>query len=297
MPDTVRREPVTFLSGSDSMAGDLYLTSGTDQSAAVVVAGSWTTVKEQMAGRYAAGLAARGIAALAFDFRGYGASEGVPRDVESPVRKVADLRSAVGFLSAHPLIDAERIGALGICAGGGYTAVNAVGDGRVRSIGLVAPWLHDAQLVEAIYGGHDAITALRERGLAAQRQYAESGRVDYVPAVSAENASAAMYGPFDYYLDSARGAIPEWSNRFAELAWPGWLGFDPISAAPLITAPTIVVHSPDAAVPDGVRRFHDSLPAKKELVWLTGGQMDFYDQDSSVEPALDAVAAHFASTL
>lgn len=302
MPETnsVRTERVTFASGADTLVGDLHLPAGSEGGTAlpgVVVAGSWTTVKEQMPGLYAAGLARRGIAALAFDFRGYGESGGSLRDVESPVRKAADLHNAVEFLSGHPAIAADRIGELGICAGAGYSVVNAAADDRVKSLALVAPWLHDAELVESIYGGAEAVTALRSAGLAAQRTYADTGVVEYVPGVSTEDSSAAMYGPFDYYLDPARGAVPQWGNRFAVLAWPGWLGFDPIAAAPLITAPTVIVHSPDAAVPDGARRFHAALPAKKELIWLDGGQMDFYDQDSHVQPALDAVAAHFTSTL
>ncbi|RKN36723.1 alpha/beta fold hydrolase [Streptomyces hoynatensis] len=295
----VHRERVAFTSGGDTLAGDLYLPPGADGTAfpAVAVAGSWTTVKEQMAGLYAAGLARRGIAALAFDFRGFGESGGAPRDLESPVRKIADLRSAIDFLATHPAVAPGRVGELGICAGAGYAVVNAAGDGRVRSLGLVAPWLHDAQLVEAIYGGAQAVAERREAGLAAQRRYAETGIVEYVPGVSTENAAAAMYGPFDYYLDADRGAVPQWGNRFAVMGWPGWLGFDPIAAAPLVTAPTVIVHSPDAAVPDGVRRFHEVLPARKELIWQAGGQMDFYDQESHVEAALDAVAEHFASTL
>lgn len=299
MPENVRTERVSFASGADTLVGDLYLPAngGAEVVPAVVVAGSWTTVKEQMAGRYAAGLAARGIAALAFDFRGHGESEGTPRDVESPVRKIADLRSAVDFLAGHVSVDATRIGALGVCAGAGYTAVNAATDDRVRSVALVAPWLHDAPLVEAIYGGAETVTTLRERGLAAQRKYAETGEVDYVPGVSTEDPSAAMYGPFEYYLDPQRGAVPQWGNRFAVMAWQGWLGFDPIASASLITVPTLLVHSRDAAVPDGAQRFHDVLPGQKEIVWRDGGQMDFYDQESHVEPALDAAAKHFASSL
>jgi uncharacterized protein len=299
MSDTTRRERVTFTSGGDTLAGDLYLPAGQDGQAkpGVVVAGSWTTVKEQMAGLYAAGLARRGIAALAFDFRGYGQSAGAPRDLESPQRKAADLHNAVSFLAQHPSIDPDRIGELGICAGAGYSVVNAAGDDRVKSLALVAPWLHDAELVEAIYGGPQAVAERREAGLAAQRAYADTGMVTYVPGVSTEDQDAAMYGRFDYYLNPARGAVPQWGNRFAVMAWPGWLGFDPIAVAPLITAPTLIVHSPDAAVPDGVRRFHEVLPAPKNLVWMTGGQMDFYDQKPQVEPALDTVAAHFTSTL
>jgi len=292
-------ESVSFPSGADTLAGHLHLPADTEPgtSPVVVVSGSWTTVKEQMADRYAAGLARRGVAALTFDFRGYGESGGAPRDFESPARKVADLGSAVDFLAGHAAVDGSRVGALGICAGAGYTVVAAAGDDRLRSVALVAPWLHNAPLVEAVYGGAGAVGEIRERGLAAMRTYARSGEVEYVPAVSADDASAAMYGPFDYYLDPARGAIPQWSNRFAVMTWPGWLGFDPIASAALVTVPTLVVHSPEAAVPDGARLFHELLPAQKEIRWLDGTQLDFYDQDSHVEPALDSAAKHFSNTL
>jgi hypothetical protein len=106
-----------------------------------------------------------------------------------------------------------------------------------------------------------------------------------------------MYGPFDYYLDPARGGIPAWDNRFAVMAWPGWLTFDPIPVAARIGAPTLVVTGPDAALPDGARRFHDGLAGPKELVWAAGSQFDFYDDPATVAAAADAAAQHFASTL
>ncbi len=53
----------------------------------MVVTGTWTSVREQMADRYAARLAARGFMTLAFDHTGYGASGGRVRDYESPALK------------------------------------------------------------------------------------------------------------------------------------------------------------------------------------------------------------------
>lgn len=47
-----------------------------------------------MAGAYARKLAVRGYAALAFDFTGWGQSEGTPRYVEDPATKTADIRAA-----------------------------------------------------------------------------------------------------------------------------------------------------------------------------------------------------------
>ncbi|MFI7386453.1 alpha/beta hydrolase [Streptomyces sp. NPDC049813] len=296
----VRVEGVTLPSAGVDLRGDLYLP--TSQSAgqaapAVLVVGSWLTVKEQMAGRYAAGLARRGLTALAFDFRGYGESKGDPRDFESPERKIEDIVSAVAHLRSRADVDASRIGALGICAGAGYVAVAGSREPQLRSVAMVAPWLHDATLVEAIYGGPDGVRERMAQGEAARATYESTGEVEYIPAASATDERAAMYGPFDYYLQADRGAVPQWGNRFAVMSWPQWLTFDPIAVAPHCTAPTFMLHSPDAAVPDGARRFHEALPASKELRWTTGSQFDFYDQEPTVEPALDSVRDHFERTL
>ncbi len=83
------REHVTFAGDAAKLTGHLFLPdlTGTDDAApvpGVVVAGTWTSVKEQLADRYAEQLARRGFAALSFDFTGYGESAGEPRDYESP---------------------------------------------------------------------------------------------------------------------------------------------------------------------------------------------------------------------
>ncbi|GAA2605250.1 MULTISPECIES: alpha/beta hydrolase [Streptomyces] len=296
----VRVEGVALPSEGVELRGDLYLPaaqSAGEASPAVLVAGSWLTVKEQMAGRYAAGLARRGLTALAFDFRGYGTSKGDPRDFESPERKIADISSAVEYLKTRPEVDAARIGALGICAGAGYVAVAGSRDPEIRSVAMVAPWLHDRTLVQDIYGGPDGIRERMTLGEAARAKYETAGEVDYIPAASDTDERAAMYGPFDYYLNADRGAVPQWGNRFAVMSWPQWLTFDPIAIAPRCTAPTFMLHSPDAAVPDGARRFHEALTAPKELQWTTGTQFDFYDQEPTVARALDSARAHFERTL
>jgi fermentation-respiration switch protein FrsA (DUF1100 family) len=300
MTENASSNRVTFESEGDTLVGNLFSPASGDGAparSAVVVTGSWLTVKEQMAGRYARGLAERGYLALAFDFRGYGESAGKPRDVESPERKIMDIRNAVRFLRGLPEVDRGRVGALGICAGAGYAAVAAADQTRVSSLALVAPWLHDAALVETLYGGAEGVTERIAAGDAAAVRYRDIDVVDYVPAVSTTDPDAAMYGPFDYYLDSGRGAVPQWSNRFALMAWPEWLRFDPIPVAARIAVPTVLVHSEDAAIPDGARRFHQTLAGPKDMHWIGGTQFDFYDQDPTVNAALDMVDKHFQATL
>lgn len=299
-----RVERVTFDSEGVPLVGDLYLppAAAGARLPAVVVTGSWTTVKEQMAGRYAQRLAEEGFATLAFDFRRFGESGGTPRDAEIPADKAVDIRNAVSFLASRPEVDPARIGAFGVCASSGYQAVNAAADDRVKSLALVAPWLHNPELVRGLYGGEEGVQRRIAAGQDAQRRFDATGELVYVPAISSTDQGAAMFGDFsapgaDYYTNPARGGIPQWSNRFAVLSWPGWLTFDPISSASRIRVPTLMVHSENAAVPDGARRFYDQLAGQKRFIWTEGTQLDFYDQQTQVSFAVQAVADHFRATL
>lgn len=297
MNQTIRTERVHFDSEGQSLVGTLYWPVAPGRAPAIVLAGSWTTVKEQMPAVYARRMAEMGFVALAFDFTGFGESGGAPRQLESPARKIRDIHNAVTFLAGHDAVDADRIGGLGICAGSGYIAVNAADDPRVRSLALVAPWLHDPMLVREIYGGAEGVRQRTDAGLEAVGRFEDNGDVRYVPAVSTTNADAAMFGPFDYYLDADRGAIRSWDNRFAVMSWHEWLSFDPHPAASRITAPTVIVHSREAAIPQGAEKFHANLGGARNLVWLSGSQFDFYDQEPTVTEAAAIVAQHFAQTL
>ena len=250
-----------------------------------------------MADRYAEQLARRGFAALSFDFTGYGESEGEPRDYESPELKVRDIRAAADFLTGHPAVSDGQLGVLGVCAGAMYVSAFAAEDARVSSLALVAPWLHDRRICEENYGGPEGIDAKKAAGAEARRRYEETGEVAYVPVVSGSDPDAAMPFDIDFYLNPERGGIPQWPNRFAVMAWPGWLDLDAVALAPKVTAPALLVHSEDAAIPDGARRFHDGLAGPKEFLWTEGSQFDFYDQSPQVDFASDAAAEHFARTL
>jgi fermentation-respiration switch protein FrsA (DUF1100 family) len=291
-------ESVAFESRGVKLAGKLYVPLGREvPSPAVVVAGTWTSVKEQMATRYAELLAEQGLAALAFDFLGFGESAGTPRDVESPHAKSEDVHAAITYLSSRPDVDPGRIGCLGICAGAGYMVTNAVKDGRVKSLALVAPWLHNAQIVREVYGGDAGVVERMKRARASRLSYELSGDVEYVPAQSTTDPDAAMPIALDFYSNPKRGAVPQWPNRFATMAWLDWLTFDPIRYGRDLAIPLQIVHSETAATPDGVRQFYDSVPGEKDILWTDGEQTDFYDQTPQVSVAVEAVTQHFSRTL
>ncbi|RUV56369.1 alpha/beta hydrolase, partial [Mesorhizobium sp. M5C.F.Ca.IN.020.29.1.1] len=227
-----RVERVTFTSHGEQIVGDLYLPEDLDPARprpALVVTGAWMTVKEQMPARYAREMADRGFAALTFDFRGWGESGGARRQHEDPGAKIADIGAAVAYLATRPEIGKDRIGGLGICASSGYMVTAAAEDAAIKSIALVAPWLHDAEVVEQTYGGKEGIARLEAAGDAAEAAYRRTGKQALLPAASPTDERAIMF-KVPYYTEADRGMIPAWRNEADPAFWRGWLTFDAIQA-------------------------------------------------------------------
>jgi hypothetical protein len=284
---------VEFQSEGLVLRGHLHLPKDFDAKKrypAVVIAPTWLSVKEQMADLYASKLAEHGFVALTFDFRNFGESEGQPRQFESPKMKVQDLRNAVSFLENQDFVEKNSLAGLGICAGAGYIAHAAAQDARLKKIVVIAPWLHDAVIVEAIYGGREGgVAALVNQGREAATTFATTGQSPSVTACSATDPTAAMYlpgGGFDYYLNPAKGAIPEWTNNFALMSWPEWLQFDAIAAAPQIHQPFFLIHSENGAVPQGAHLFFEKVKSEKKEVWLNEfNQLQLYIEPEAVNKA------------
>ncbi|MEM6686842.1 MAG: CocE/NonD family hydrolase, partial [Bacteroidota bacterium] len=217
--NTQKMKKVSFTSEGLNVVGNLYYPANYQEGTAypaIVCSGSWTTVKEQMAGLYAERFAAEGFITLAFDFRNYGESEGEPRAWENPAMKIQDIKNAVAYLQTLPEVDNANIGAFGVCAGSMYTLMAASEDNNIKAVATTASWLHDADAVKLFYGGEEGVQEKIAKARAAKKEYAETGNFSYIKAISTTDSTAAMFGEFDYYLNPERGAIPEWSaDKFA----------------------------------------------------------------------------------
>ncbi|MFD2354915.1 alpha/beta hydrolase [Nonomuraea ferruginea] len=129
---------IEFAADGVPLVGELRVPDSTEPCPALVLTGPFTGVRDQVTGLYAERLAARGFVTLAFDHRNWGESGGEPRCHEDPQGKLHDLRAAVSFLRSRPEADGERIGAVGICLGGGYALKFAAFDPRVKAFAGIA---------------------------------------------------------------------------------------------------------------------------------------------------------------
>lgn len=286
------KQSVSFKVDGQTLRGDLYLPRGASASSkvpAVVVGGSLTSVKEQMSASYAQELAKRGIAALAFDYRHYGQSDGQPRQLENVETKKADLKAAVSFLQTVPGVDGVSL--LGVCTSGGNVIQAAAEDSRVRSVVTVAGWFVEPSFTPMLYGGEAAVNALKVQGSQALVKYRSTGVSDTVQTYGMANSGAAHAGDhMDYYVNTKRGNISSFTNAMAVQSWESWLSFDPVAFASKVKVPTMIIHSDDSALPDQARKVYGLLAGKKELNWMKGGHFEFYDNAEKVSAAAEQAA-------
>ena len=293
-------ERVEFGADGITLVGDLRAPSASGRVPGLVFTGPFTGVRDQVTGLYAERLAAAGFATLAFDHRNFGESGGRPRRHEDPQGKLADLRAAVSFLRERPEADPERIGAVGICLGGGYALKFAAFDPRVKAFAGIAGAYNTPYAMRSGMGrdGYRQVLA----SLTATAEEQDRGRqVQYLPAVAAEG-EAAMPGeePFAYY-GTSRGASAYWENSVTRASVRELLTVDNMAGADFLSpTPGLIVHGVEDAYcsPEGAREAYQRIGEPKRMVWLDAKlHIDLYDTEPYLTQAVEAVTAFLAERL
>lgn len=290
---SISAQRVEFEVEGEKVVGNLYRPKGQARGGLVFL-GPLTSVKEQAPGHYAQAMAARGYVSLAIDNRHFGESSGAPRQYEHPGRKVEDVRHAARFIREHAGVD--KVGAVGVCAGAGYMAGAVAQEPELRAFATVAGFFHDAAKQREWMGdGFDSAVA---SAAAARERFDETGTAEHIPAVGKEgDVAMPLDEAFEYY-GTERGAVSNYTNRFAVMSREHTLPWDAQGYAASIAVPTLVVHSENALMPDLARKFFAALSGPKQEAWVESkGQIDFYDDPGLIEPVADRLAAHFGEHL
>lgn len=301
---TVMRK-VRFDNAGIEMAGHLYLPDGFDPTrsyAAIVVVHPGGGVKEQTAGLYARKLARQGFVALAFDASHQGESGGLPRFLDDPMKRVGDIYSAVDFLTTLPYVAADRIGALGICAGSGATVKAATTERRIRALGTVSA----VDVGAATRKGWDGTASEADQiatleAVALQRTAEAAGAapvyLPYVPQVGDTTAPRDLQEAAEYYL-TPRGRHPNAPNRMlltSASSMVAFSGFDRVET--LLTQPLMIVAGSEAGSLWHSRDLHARAAGPKELFVIEGAtHMDLYDGEGA-DLAMQRLAPFFERSL
>lgn len=137
----VNIHPVTYKLNGIDIAANVYTPADYHDSGnypATVVAHPNGGVKEQAAGLYAQRLAEAGFITIAADAAYQGASGGAPRHTDKPANRMEDIRGMADFITNYSGVDANRLGVLGICGGGGYALKVAQSDKRFKAVSTLS---------------------------------------------------------------------------------------------------------------------------------------------------------------
>ncbi len=298
-------QSVKFKNRDILMAGNLYLPTGFDEGQkypAIISVHPGGGVKEQTAGVYAKLLAEQGFVTLAFDASYQGESGGEPHFLDEPMNRVADVYSAVDYLTTLGFVDAARIGVLGICAGGGFATKAASVDRRIKAL-ATASAVNVGTATRKGWEGKGTINDLLPvlDALAGQRSAeaagAEAVYAPYVPQLGDTSAPRDLQEAADYYL-TPRAQHPNAQNKMLMNGLGAWVAFDAFDLVEqLLTQPTLVIAGSEAGSLWHSQELYAKAQGQKELYIIEGAaHMDLYD-GPGVGTALAKLAPFFKSNL
>ena len=291
------RDDISFRSNGRLLLGHLYLPdqlAAGERLPAVVIVGPASSTKGQAPAVYSQRLSGLGYAAIAFDHTSYGESEGTPRTDEDPFTKIEDIKSAATFLSRRPEVDAARIAAVGVCAGGGYAPAAAVADRRIKAVATVSG-LPDLRATVIAAGDWQAIMSGAQD---ARESYEATGRATYVPFLADGQLDPWRENGKKFYLTD-RNQDPNWRNQTLLWSYDKMIQFSVLDTAELLApTPLLVIAGDQAETLGQSEAVYAKAKEPKELFLVQGGtHFDFYDQPEYVTPALAKIDAFFKQHL
>ena len=293
---------VKFSSGNQTIAGTLFIPDEAQgASPAIVISHPFGSVRQQSPINYATRLTKEGFVTLTFDAAYQGESTGEPRQLEDPFIRVENIKDAVSYLATREEVDADRIGALGICASGGFVPFAASSDIRIKAVATVS----GADLGDVYRSQTETLPKLLKASAQASTDRAAGKDVEAQPMIpmtqdqANEYPDRSMYKEaYDYYRtdrakdDRAPNTVdPTSFDRIAVFDAYGFI--DQISPRPLL-----MIAGSDADTLPYSQNSIEKAQEPKELFIIDGAShVDLYDKPEYVDPAVAKMSSFFHENL
>ncbi len=304
----VNIHPISYDLSGIEIAANVYTPANYDPSKsypAIVVAHPNGGVKEQVAGLYAQRLAESGYITIAADASYQGASGGEPRNVDKPANRINDIRGMADYLTQYAGVNAEQLGVLGVCGGGGYTLAAAQTDKRFKAVATLS--MFNSGIVRKNGFRDSQLETIQERlkqASDARAQEAAGGEVLYAANTVASDKVADKM-PFDLYREghyyyNRTHAHPNSTFRYTMSSLLDLMAFDATSNIDLINQPLLMMAGSKA---DTYYMTEDAFKkatgtTEKELFLIPGAtHIQTYYVPEYVEQAMNKLKEFFGENL
>ncbi len=279
------RTDIEFNAEGTTLRGWLYTPDGARGPVpTIVMAHGFSAVKEMYLDAYAEAFVSAGLAALVFDNRNFGASDGEPRQEIDPWAQVRDYRHAITYALTRPEVDRDRIGVWGSSYSGGHVLVVGAIDRRVKcvvsQVPLTSGYRNILRLVRA-----DFIAPTRAM-FDADREARFNGQPPMMVPVVAEDPMATSALPtadsYQWFTDTGKSRALSWRNEVTLRTLEMLTEYEPgsyverVSPTPLLM---LIAAGDHLAVADEAFATYNRAREPKQIVVLAGGHFDAYVQD------------------
>jgi fermentation-respiration switch protein FrsA (DUF1100 family) len=304
----VNINPVTYKLNGIDISANVYTPANynpNNKYPAVVVAHPNGGVKEQVAGLYAQRLAELGYIAIAADAAYQGASGGMPRNVDKPSNRIEDIHGMADFITQYAGVDADRLGLLGICGGGGYSLKAAQTDKRFKAVATLS--MFNSGLVRRNGYMDSQVATIQERlkqASDARAREAAGGEIIYAGNVRLTDEQIAKL-PFDLYRQGFEyygktHAHPNSTFKYTMSSLLDLMNFDAASNMDLINQPLLMMAGSKAdSLYMTQSAFEGATNAKNKELFLIDGatHIETYWKPQYVNQAMGKLTQFFGKVL
>lgn len=269
---------VEFTSESATLRGRLYCPKKSTKLPIIIMAHGYSaTIEGMCADNYAEKFYNAGYAVLLYDHRGFGISDGNPRQQTNKWIQARGYRDAINYVTTLPEVDNDKISLWGVSMGASAAIVVASIDHRVKAIITLVPAC-DHKLPPPDTDGQ-AFQTIRNTFLHGQINGSPETTIGPMPVVSFDQNTVRSMLPtltsFRWFMEYGGRYNTKWENNVTHVEPNVSIPFNSVICIPHIKAALLMIVAKydevKAANADVARNAYERAPHPKKILEVDGG--------------------------